>query len=91
MSAVNNTVPENDLEEGQNYAIKRRGIFIASGKFTGRYAQGGILGNNPIFKIGDVDEPYARGRYSFYREVKGGRRRSTRSMRRRSTRRSIRK
>ena len=92
MSAAvgNSAVTEDALVAGQFYTIKRRGQFVASGEFTGRYAQGGALGTSPIFQIGDSEQAYPRGRYSYYKEVNGGsRRRSTRSStrRRRSTRR----
>jgi hypothetical protein len=88
MSAAtgNSPVSENDLEKDVNYTIKRRGQFVASGSFTGRYAPGGLLGPSPIFKIGDNEIEYARGHYSYYKEVKGGRRRTLhrRSKKRRS-------
>jgi hypothetical protein len=77
-AATNNAISENDLEEGQLYTIKRRGQFVTDGKFTGRYETGGALGNNPIFEVDGAEKSYARGRYSYYKAVKGGRRQSRR-------------
>ena len=90
MSATaNNTLSENDLEAGKFYTIKRRGQFVASGKFTGKYAPGGLIGTSPIFEIGDEGEKsFARGRYSYNREIAGG---SRRTRRRGSSRRSTRR
>ena len=86
MSAVaNNAISENDLEEGQLYTIKRRGQFITDGKFTGRYEQGGLLGNNPIFEVDGAEKSYTRWRYSYHKVVKGGRR-TRRQRRRRASR-----
>ena len=84
-AAVNNAIPENDLEVDQMYTIKRRGQFVTDGKFTGRYEAGSILGDNPIFEVEGAEKSYARGRYSYYKVVKGGRR-TRRQHRRRTSR-----
>ena len=93
MSAAvgNSPVTEDQLEEGKHYTIRRRGQVVASGQFTGRYEDGSALGPSPIFKIGDGEVTYARGHYSYFKEVKGGRRKNRQTRRQRSSRRSTRR
>jgi hypothetical protein len=87
ISALTPIQPE-DLVAGQIYSIRRRGIEIAVGEFTGNMRPG-ILGGDPIFLVNNDETVYPRARTSFLRLMGGGARRRRHRSRRASRGRRI--